>query len=150
MFEVQDRIYALLCELVTLTETWTRTRPQCFQATHNNPLAFAKEYRTVRFGSARMIGHTTAGLRLANADPNCSALFLVLRQDMIRSVRDIGHQLNLGKHVQLNYVSSENWQNRPYGLVIVDCAAFLSHGNQDKVYALARDVEHCPLFVFLE
>lgn len=103
----------------------------------------------MRFGSARQIGHTTAGLLLANEIPQ-PTLFLAHGQAQANMAQQIGRGLGLKDHVQILPVRSSKWHGGTYALVIVDCATFVSHGDQDKVYALARDVATCPLFVFIQ
>ena len=148
MSSLQDRVWPLLSVLTELTREWSEARRHLLLYPPK-PLTFAKEYRTVRFGSARQIGHTTAGLQLANERPD-PTLFLTHNAGLARMAQELGKEVDLKEHVQILPMKSSKWRTGTYGLVIVDCATFLSHGDEDKVYALARDAENCPLFVFLQ
>jgi hypothetical protein len=105
-------------------------------------LFWAKEFRTVRFGVGRRMGHTTMAHRLAKElAPTRSIIFsgvsLYLRKDP---------EIRYGVLSKPEVSLAGFWAD----LIIVDCSSVASKGQLDKLMSEATANKQNPLFVLLQ
>ena len=139
---IYDAALILLRELVNL-----KKENECFSFNHKDnfkdrPKAFLKEWCTIRIGSHRRAGHSTAMMQLAIEQLSCqnSSVCLVFYSHKMekRCTSEWRNSLTNGKGkcvvTTVNSLCHCRIPCETFDLVLVDCASLFSKTQMDKLY----------------
>jgi len=136
-----ESLYASLKTMVEATIEFSNQPEVLAQKSHMDALSWTKEFRTVRFGVGRRMGHTTMGLRLAEEMFPRESVFLALNNKSPRSMCPPNVRMKSSHN-------PEGLRGLNVKMVVVDCSTFLSQTNLDQVIRISSPCD--PVIVLLQ
>ena len=114
-------------------------------------ISWVKEYRIVKFGVGRRMGHSTMAMRLCREMAPDRSLFLAHNLEQVRQIQDFSNRVLVKSNPKfVAYNWREYTHSQPLEMVVIDCASFISDATLDHVILTLAAHKHDPIYVLMQ
>jgi len=149
----RNHLYDALAVMVS----WTQNVIKENKFSYHSPLAFLKEFATVKYNLPRKSGHTTMAKKLYREKFKNNAIIIVPFQEMrTQNFNTFDKVYNIDNLSSLSFYRNIYSLNNKVEAIIVDCSSLFTKTKIEKIYEFViyickeREYNNYPVLIFLQ